>query len=254
MYGKRLFRNRVLYFIYAPPLTRLDQASRDRPNPPYRGAPLEQCSVYYFWWAFLRENEGYWACCENGGTGEYSKLYADFGDVREDDFMRWWKRGARELFCEPTADGVIELEGPPEDWDDDNRLFLSVPITGDFDRIIEEIRASLRRARIIRREEYQKAKLKDDGFSKARYPVHTKPVLTSLYQTLTVWRAKKELGTSGTLVKVAMRAAQMMDVARGGDGTDVEPLATTTAHNCLTAAKNLIRNVGNGRFPDASPP
>lgn len=254
MYGKRLFRNQVLYFIYAPPMTRLDQASADRPNPPYRGAPLEQCSVYYFWWAFLRENEGYMACCDAGGGGEYAKVYEDFGDVRDDDFMGWWKRGARELFCEPPAEGVKEITELPADWQDDSRLLLSVPITGDFDRTVEEIRAALRKARATRREQSLKAKIKDGGFSRARYPVHAKPVLTSLHQTLTVWRAKKELGKGSVQAAIALTAAEMMDRARGGDARDVEPLATTTVSNALKSAKNLIHNVGHGRFPDFSDP
>ena len=202
----------------------------------------------------MRENEGYMACCAAGGGGEFAKLYDDFGDVRDDDFMGWWKRGARELFCEPPAEGVKEITELPADWQDDSRLLLSVPITGDFDRTVEEIRAALRKARATRREQSIKAKTKDDGFSRARYPVHAKPVLTSLHQTLTVWGAKKELGKGSVLAKVALKAAEMLDQARGGDGREVEPLATTTTHNGIKAAENLIHNVGYGRFPDFSEP
>jgi hypothetical protein len=59
MYAKMLFNKQLLYFRYAPPLTDLDGATDDRPNPPFRDAPKQCCSVYYYWWAFLKENVDY---------------------------------------------------------------------------------------------------------------------------------------------------------------------------------------------------
>ena len=41
-------------------------------------------------WAFLKRNKDYLACCQAGGKGSLSKLYADFGDVRGDSFKEWW--------------------------------------------------------------------------------------------------------------------------------------------------------------------
>ena len=68
MYEKRLFNRRVLRFLYAPPFTKLDDVSEDdKPKAPYRDAPYYMRSVYYYWWAFLRENDEYIACCESGG-------------------------------------------------------------------------------------------------------------------------------------------------------------------------------------------
>ena len=68
MYEKRLFNRRVLRFLYAPPFTKLDDVSEDeKPQAPYRDAPYYMRSVYYYWWAFLRENNEYIGCCNNGG-------------------------------------------------------------------------------------------------------------------------------------------------------------------------------------------
>ena len=92
MFEKRLFNREVLRFIYAPPFTELDDVSEDdKPKAPFNGAPFFMRSGYYYWWAFLRENEEYIACCNLSGKGQHAELYKDFGDVRSDDFFSWWK-------------------------------------------------------------------------------------------------------------------------------------------------------------------
>lgn len=100
------------FFVYAPPLKGVRPSKRKPPNPPYKGAPAWKCSVYYYWWEYLRRHEGYRQCCAKGGKGEYAKLYADFGDVHaHDDFWLWWsKEGHSELFCEPTARKIRVLD------------------------------------------------------------------------------------------------------------------------------------------------
>lgn len=93
MYEKMLYRRRILYFRYAPPVTALDDTSTRDTQPPFEGAPGYMWSVYYYWWAFLRLSKAYKACCESGGEGDLADLYAYFGDVRSDDFMHWWAKG-----------------------------------------------------------------------------------------------------------------------------------------------------------------
>lgn len=75
-----------------------------------------ECSVYYWWWAYLRQNERYLECCESGGKGQLAGLFAKFGDVRGDDFQSWWKepiegieRGAH-LFSDPASNSIRLLE------------------------------------------------------------------------------------------------------------------------------------------------
>lgn len=75
-----------------------------------------ESSVYYWWWAYLRQNERYLECCNSGGKGELAVLFAKFGDVRGDDFRSWWKepiegveRGAY-LFAEPATNSIRLLE------------------------------------------------------------------------------------------------------------------------------------------------
>ena len=76
-----------LFYVYAPPIKgRRNKkgellSKRVQPNAPFRAAEPWQCSVYYFWWEYLRRNIGYKRCCEQGGKGKYALLYSDFGNV-----------------------------------------------------------------------------------------------------------------------------------------------------------------------------
>ena len=101
-----------------------------------RLAPSKQEeSPYYWWWAYLKRNKDYLATCEKGGKGKYSKLYTDFGDVRNDEFRLWWRAKGVELFAEQMSiykfkeiDGKDEV---PDQWSKDDFIFLQVPLTYD---------------------------------------------------------------------------------------------------------------------------
>lgn len=79
-------------------------------------------SPYYWWWQYLRRNKRYLGCCNRGGKGQLSALYADFGDVRSDDFKSWWEgddnRGVR-LFAEQIADYTVKELEDKDGWLDD---------------------------------------------------------------------------------------------------------------------------------------
>ena len=85
-------------------------SSRKPPKPPFDGAKPWQCSVYYFWWRYLREQRSLYAVLpSSGGRGKFAKLYRDFGDVRGDDFWAWWK-AHQHLFSEPPANHTKVVE------------------------------------------------------------------------------------------------------------------------------------------------
>lgn len=92
-------------------------------------------SPYYWWWAYLRRNKEYLACCEKGGRGKLAKLYADFGDVRGEEFRLWWRMKALELFAEQTSaykfKELASKEELPEKWNKDEFMYLQVPLTYD---------------------------------------------------------------------------------------------------------------------------
>lgn len=243
MYRKRLANKGVLHFRYAPPMTDFDVAKGDRPNPPFRGAPLECCSVYYYWWAFLKESTAYIDCCERGGKGRLASLYADFGDVRGKSFMKWWREGARLLFSEPDVKFPVVHEKPPISFDHKTEVLMVISLATDPSITLDAVRQVLK-------DEIRKR----DGVKRGgpRYPVHTMPVLTSLHQTLMVWQAKKRLPEGATLVQIGLEAGLASTRIYGGNDKTTYGLTATKVHRCLTAAECLIANVAQGRFPDVS--
>jgi hypothetical protein len=145
-------------------------------------------SPYYWWWLFMKRNQDYIKCCENNGEGELANLYADFGDIRGDDFMLWWKTGNRgaNLFAEPVADDNIRLlaDGDPA-VDDDTTLTISVPLNLPkkfLNRRFREIVA--KRHTGERGKQYAKQ-------SKAKYKVHGQYKCPSLERLLLIYDAIK---------------------------------------------------------------
>jgi hypothetical protein len=78
---QNLRSNQTRHFPYQHPTFGTDK----RPKP----ESAWQKSIYYWWWAYLKRNMEYLECCENNGEGKLANLYADFGDVRGDDFKEW---------------------------------------------------------------------------------------------------------------------------------------------------------------------
>ena len=91
-------------------------------------------SPYYWWWAYLRRSASYLQCCEQGGTGPLSSLYADFGDVREADFHKWWTAGQRgaNLFAEQNLEARFEELVSPQQWNpqwkSEDVMIVAVPL------------------------------------------------------------------------------------------------------------------------------
>ena len=242
VHRKNLFTGQILYFRYAPPFTSLDTASDSRRlSPPYVRAPNHECSMYFYWWAFLRENDAYIACCENGGEGPMADLYADFGDVRDDSFMDWWIDGGRLLFCEPLEDAATILHEIPRSHDGEKRVLISVPVDGDLDRITAEIRTAMG--------DYRRSRHIDDmRESRARYQIMATAKLQSLYRQLRVYQMKKADSAIGN--KAIADAIGIGSVS--GEYNPNSVIAAVSRY--YSDACKLIHNVGKGRFPDYSEP
>lgn len=240
MYEKKLIGRRPLFFRYAPPLTGLDDYSADElPKEPYKDTPKSQRSVYYYWWLFLKEHDGYRACCEAGGAGEYARLYADFGDIRGDDFMGWWKTTGRYLFCEPQDEPIHVHPSPAFRLDDENRLVVSIPVDRDVDEMLAELKQLLKPLR-----KQVPVRQSSEG---ARYRVMTKPVLSSLHQHYEVWRLRKQHADK-PLHEIGDLAGIIVD-DRGDEGKDPKQIKASTVSRYLNQAKCLITYVGLGYFP-----
>lgn len=240
------------FFVYAPPLKGTRESKRKPIQAPYKDAPTYKCSVFYYWWEYLRRHEGYSRTCANGGKGRYAKLFADFGDVHATDFWSWWRTHS-ELFSEPLPRQVEVVEASSKCAD--NTVLITVPLENraalsvrQFRRLIEPL-VSVRKQAIT--------------VSRARFPVATKPHLPSLHQHLLVWDAKRE-NPEADDADIADLAG--IAINRVVDGETVEGRKSinrayddilrilrrrkqlaTQRH--LRIAAQYIENVGKGQFP-----
>ena len=172
--------NRRLHFAYAWPLKRWPNAGKQRVMSPFPLAEPWQCSVYYYWWEYLRRHEGYRETCAHGGSGAYAEIFADFGDVHATDFWTWWRKHSH-IFAEPPIRQVRHA-GAGETADT-NTVILSVPLdtklaltVGQFKRLVRPL---------LKQPAHAKAE------SRARYPVAAKPILPALHEHLMVWDARQ---------------------------------------------------------------
>lgn len=231
MYDKVLGSAEVVYFTYAPPMFQTKARELTSwPNPAFPDAETWQNSVFYYWWLFLQENEDYRTTCQNGGRGRKEELYQDFGDVHSDSFRDWWISRGRELFREPPAEGV-KLSRFTEDLT--NRVSISVPMTGDLERTLAEIRAILQPT-------FQTFRLKV-GPSQAKYPVATKPVLSSLHKLYRIHRARIEHPE----LKL-WEISEFLDISIANQARETK---SSTISRSLKLVEFLIEQVGNGLFP-----
>ena len=137
--------NRRLHFAYAWPLK--EQATRWQRAclpPPFPDAKPWQCSVYYYWWEYLRRHQGYKATCAAGGIGEFAQLYEDFGDVHSTDFWTWWRTHNRDI-CRTTYKAGSTCGSPMKQLMT-RTVILAVPLdtrlsltTAQFRRLIEPL-------------------------------------------------------------------------------------------------------------------
>ena len=259
-----------LFYVYAPPIKgrRNKQgkliSKRVQPNAPFRAAEPWQCSVYYFWWEYLRRNAGYKRCCEQRGKGKYGSLYVDFGNVHaSDDFWAWW-REHNHLFAEPPARKLRELDGFETHTPQPNTLHIQVPLEVRMPYLVDAFRKLLK----ANAEAVKRAK----SVSRAAYPVCAKPNLGSLYQTLVFWDTYVEqpklklhelfdvcaerLAAAGNGVWVdetvdgeTVAELKRLDLPYADVERVIKRRKTNTAKRHIVIAEQYIENAALGEFP-----
>ena len=81
-----------------PQLSKINKSNRDA---------VLSGSHYYWWFMFLRKNEGYRRYCEDRRDQSFADIYADFGDVHRYSFEEWWRKRGRALFTPQSPSEVI---------------------------------------------------------------------------------------------------------------------------------------------------
>lgn len=237
------FRRRgrdVLFFRYAPPKRERelsdDVSSAKQPNPPYPDAPGWHCSVYYYWWRFIRLNEDFRRAVRSGAAQEGTVVH-DFRRALDYKFRDWWPRYGRHLFCEPPELGLRLEEPPVPAARVDDRIVVSVPPHANLERVLADMRSLL--------QPVMASKKAETGGSRARYPVWTKPVLTSLEQHYQIWRvhdAQPDLNYIQLADAVGIMKAYE-------DSLETRNKKSAVASRMIKQAKFMIEQTAHGRFP-----
>ena len=223
----------------------------------------QQRSPYYWWWQYLRRNDDYIACCEREGKGKLARLYGDFGDVRSDDFHKWWAAGERgpKLFGEqPLKIKFGELNSAADfsaEWRKEQVAVVAFPLDKSKRQLMSDIKRLLDQRHTGRQGRPALADLQ----STARYRLSRNYTIPNLQTSLAVYdlwlksqRASTnelklalwEIGRELNLNPVAVRKAQSRLA-----------LDRATARNHLSAlvsrylrwAKSNIAAVVKGEFP-----
>jgi len=223
-------------------------------------------SPYYWWWAYLRRSEAYLKCCESGGTGPLASLYADFGDVREDNFHKWWTTSQRglSLFAEQRLEARFGELTAPDQWNtawlSEDVMIVAVPLResnrrlkGKFSKLLDS-RLQRSRGRPALAKVTQTA----------RYPLARNYTVQNLERTLEaydLWLANQALPKPErkTLWEIGVEMRFNRDASR-------QALSKTSAERLLgrnmlgahvkryvTQAQMIIKNVENGVFPVSTP-
>jgi hypothetical protein len=247
-------------FPYAPPKISGAPFRQYEPEKPFEGAKDWQCSVYYYWWEYLRRHEGYKETCRNGGSGEYTVLYADFGDVHAGSFLSWWSEHLR-LFTF-VGDTKIYVNATPARRDVPGHWWVRVPLARSVSEMTDRLSSDLHESLAA-----QSGRLQRDLDKAIRYKVAQRPVLKTLHRHLLIWDARKQhpdapdeelldvvglevrsskklkdeiaenraIGLKGARPKSALRRAKRLEVQRS-----------------LRVANQYIENVAKGEFPKRS--
>jgi hypothetical protein len=239
-------------FPYAPPDYPGAPFRARLPQPPYEDAEGWKCSVYYYWWEYLRRHDGYRETCQNGGRGEYATLYRSFGDVHSGDFHDWWWAHfwlftfkSEALMINLNRKWRVEGEG----------VFLHV----GYARSKSEMTASVREqiSRLPQKE------INEELQKSIRFKPAARPFLKSLHQHLLAWDVKlanpsatdPELcDIAGLDVTLPYNPDEIAGLRRDGLGAADLEKANRRAKQLavqrhLRIARQYINNVVLGEFP-----
>jgi hypothetical protein len=213
----------------------------------------------------LRRNADYAACCEKGGEGNLAELYADFGDVRNDNFHKWWTEGDRgvDLFAEqPLSVKFGELDTSADwqpHWDKEAVIVLAVPLSmskralkGAFAKLLDSRHTGNKSGRP------SLAKLK--SVSTASYKLEHNYTVSGLMTALAVYdlwlknqtkpKAERltlwEIGKALNINKAATKDAESSTSADRLVGRNV---LGATVSRYVKQARSIIANTAVGKFP-----
>ena len=222
-----------------------------------------EISPYYWWWVYLRRNNEYIRCCKNSGKGRMSALYADFGDVRGDDFREWWygkeNRGAL-LFGELIPPFFVAPLASKDEWDE-RFAEAGVAVIAVNLRLKSRRAIQIRLNRWLRTAVTSKRGRPSVTRSTAKYPLHRNYSVPNLKRIIQVYDAveaaraaakrgerKKSMYEIGKELKV-LKWVSVKTAYISRNAEDEKHSVTNVVSRLYNRGKKIIENTAKGKFP-----
>ena len=194
-------------------------------------------------------------------------LYADFGDVRDDDFHKWWttdERGARLFGEQPLAVKFGELHCADEwqsNWDSTSVMVISVPLTMSK-RSLKGVFAKLLDSRHSGHKSGRPSLEKLKETSTAKYKLERNYTISNLITALDVYEKwmrnqskpaseKLTLWQIGKECNINKKAIKDAESVHSADRLVGRNILGATVSRYVKQAKSMIQNTAQGRFPMA---
>ena len=107
-------------------------------------------SPYRWWFEYLQLSKDYWWVCKQQGNTldvELKKMYEDFGDVHNTNFINWWIKRGRTIFAEQVSlPKVRKIDGDKNNLsvNQQNYLVVEIPLNLTERTISRQVLALLR--------------------------------------------------------------------------------------------------------------
>jgi hypothetical protein len=209
-------------------------------------------SLAYWWFRCLQAHDEYQYCCKHRGRGSMASMYADFGDVFELDFTKWWSRHGRTIFAETKPFKRVRTVQSRADlrdldvWNED-KLILEIPLTVTKQTVMRQIEQAVKKA-------YDGRVIDVMQFATARRKVLKNKIRTSTIEQLLYIKSLRDTWPAVTLYELGVKAdieLNLMSRTKGEvpDEATRRRRMTIAVRRLLTNAERLVANAGMGKFP-----
>jgi hypothetical protein len=179
------------------------------------------------------------------------ELYEDFGDVREDDFKKWWSQDGRgmRLFSEPHTLSTMSIVTPDEVGDEDETVvFVRVPLTLPKKFLVDRF------SELIGKHHQGKRGRQYARESKAKYRFRGQPNLQGLKTALAVYDYKvrnpsAKLWEIGGVLTPYKSELEECRKRKAVPSYDLKRKIEATVSRYLRKAKISIESTNVGMFP-----
>ena len=204
-------------------------------------------------------------CCESNGDGRLASLYADFGDVRGEDFPVWWGRTTQrgvKLFAEQPIDIKLKKVISAVDYEkwaaNNDVMVVAVNMTIGRRKLQSYFAHLLQTEHKGRRGRVALGKVT----STALYPLHRNFTTQNLMQMLTVYDAwlknerlpkaeRRPLWAVGESVRLVGSAMPVRGDGKG-NATAKHNVMAVAVSRYVKQARMIIANTALGVFPKST--